>query len=248
MNKPTHLSKADNIYASALTEVRQFSFNQQVVDVFPDMINRSVPGYAHIIEGIGKIAQMHCSNNAHIYDLGCSLGAASLSIAKYLCDSQIRIDAVDISPEMVAKCELNKASFSYGKSITVHHGNVIDYRLEQCDMVVLNFTLQFIPPEQRLAIMQKIYASLKPGGVLVLSEKVAHSNSHIEETIVTLHHDFKRQNGYSDLEISQKRSALEDVMKLDTTAQHQQRMAEAGFVNSAVWQQQFNFLSFIAIK
>ena len=115
-------------------------------------------------------------------------------------------------------------------------------------MVVLNFTLQFIPVPQRRELLQNIAAGLRPGGVLVLSEKVAFEDPQHQQLMIELHHNFKRANGYSDLEISQKRSALEDVLIPETLAVHRQRLRDAGFSSVDVWFQCFNFASLIAIK
>jgi tRNA (cmo5U34)-methyltransferase len=115
-------------------------------------------------------------------------------------------------------------------------------------MVVLNFTLQFIDKQQRQALIDKIYAGMNPGALLVLSEKIQHPNTQINELLIDLHHDFKRANGYSELEVAQKRSALEKVMLTDSLEQHLQRFSQAGFAQSATWFQCFNFLSMVAIK
>jgi len=115
-------------------------------------------------------------------------------------------------------------------------------------VVVLNFTLQFIPRELRDHVIRQIYRGLQPGGVMVLSEKVTFEDPHLDELNIELHHQFKRANGYSDLEIARKRSALENVLLPETLNCHKQRIAEAGFSSCDVWFQCFNFASLIALK
>ena len=115
-------------------------------------------------------------------------------------------------------------------------------------VVVFNFTLQFIPPAQRDALLARIGSAMRPGGVLVLSEKIRFEDEHLQALNTDLHHAFKRANGYSDLEISQKRSALENVLVPETIATHQQRLRNAGFTSVDVWFQCFNFASLVAIK
>ena len=115
-------------------------------------------------------------------------------------------------------------------------------------MVVLNFTLQFITPEQRTELINRIAKNLVPGGLLVLSEKVTDQDNVCKELLIDLHHDFKRANGYSELEIAQKRTALENVMRPDSLSCHQERLTNAGFSHIAPWFQCFNFLSIVAIK
>lgn len=248
MNNETNQSKPDTIYSSPKESLARFSFNKEVVDVFPDMINRSVPGYATIIDGIGKIAKQHCTDKPVVYDLGCSLGSVSLSIAKQTFEKSPHIIGIDNSEAMIEKCSQHINAFNYGHCIELQQGDLINANMKTCDLVVINFTLQFVEPSQRQSIINKVYKHLKPGGMLILSEKVKHSNSDVDNFLIELHHNFKRENGYSDLEISQKRSALEDVMKLDTIETHKSRLSEAGFSALTVWYQQFNFLSLIAIK
>lgn len=120
--------------------------------------------------------------------------------------------------------------------------------IENASVVVLNFTLQFIPVEERLALLQRIYQGLKPGGALILSEKLAFEDETQDRFHIESHHDFKRSNGYSDLEISQKRSALENVLIPETLAEHQQRLEQAGFEFVEKWFQCFNFVSMVAVK
>jgi len=105
-----------------------------------------------------------------------------------------------------------------------------------------------VPPEQRAAVIEKVYAGLRPGGVLVLSEKIRAEQDAGEQLLVDLHHDFKRANGYSDLEISQKRAAIENVMRINSLSEHQQRLQDAGFSAAQVWFQCFNFCSLVCFK
>ena len=115
-------------------------------------------------------------------------------------------------------------------------------------MVVLNFTLQFLEPDDRQLLLDKIYKGLKPGGTLVLSEKFSFEDAEVGELLFNMHHDFKRANGYSELEISQKRSMLENVMLTDSVETHKARLRQAGFEHSELWFQCFNFGSLVALK
>lgn len=238
----------DTLYSLQQTEIGKFSFNQQVVDVFPDMINRSVPSYQNIVEGIGKIANFLCPHEPVIYDLGCSLGSVSLSVAKHAQAKLPTIIGIDNSQAMIERCRQHLNVFSFGHKISLQQGDLVDIALKPCNMAIVNFTLQFIAPNKRQGIVDNIYKSLLPGGVFVLSEKVKADNDQLNELLVELHHDFKRNNGYSDLEISQKRTALEDVMKLDPIDTHTSRLTKAGFTKICVWYQHFNFVSIVALK
>lgn len=238
----------DAIYAEPLTVVQDFCFDANVVEVFPDMIQRSVPGYQTIIQTIGKLTQKYQQPESHYYDLGCSLGAASLAMRRSLQDAGSKVIAVDNSPAMAERCRLHLQAFKGDVPVEVVLGDIRELPIERAAVVVSNFTLQFLPKSDRDAVVERIFAGLKPGGIFILSEKIVQDDPLTHDLLIDLHHDFKRANGYSELEISQKRTALENVMKPDTIAGHQQRFARAGFASSTVWFQCFNFCSMVALK
>ena len=240
--------RKDDIFAEPLAQVPDFNFDDQVADVFPDMIQRSVPGYQTIIQTIGKLTQRFQQADSNYYDLGCSLGAATLAMRRNISAANSNIIAVDNSRAMVERCERHLHAFRSDVPVQVMLADIRQQTIENAAVVVINFTLQFLPKTDRQALIKRIYHGLKPGGILILSEKfISHDNT-ANDLLIELHHDFKRANGYSELEISQKRSALENVMKPDTLAEHQQRLTDAGFRSQTLWFQCFNFCSMVAIK
>jgi tRNA (cmo5U34)-methyltransferase len=241
------MPKTDNLFAQPLKQVTDFRFDDQVADVFPDMISRSVPGYEYILNIIEKLAKRYAKPNQRIYDLGCSLGAASLAAA-HGAGSNADIYAIDNSAAMLARCQRYIRQFSHASKIKLFENDVTHIDIDNACMVIMNFTLQFIDKDRRDDMINRIYQGLNPGGILVLSEKIRHQDQAADELLIDLHHEFKRQNGYSELEISQKRAALENVMQLNTFDEHQQRLLDAGFSSVALTQQQFNFCSMVAIK
>ena len=243
------VKKQDEIYASPLNEIIDFDFDEKVAEVFPDMIQRSVPGYGTMISTVGILAAKYAQPNSRCYDLGCSLGAVSLSMRQRINQPDCKIIAVDNSEAMVERgMELLASDSSSRVPVEMVCADIQDIAIEDASVVVLNFTLQFIPLDHRLALITRIYQGLKPGGVLILSEKMAFDDQLKQDFHTEAHHDFKRANGYSDLEISQKRTALERVMIPESLTCHKQRLQDAGFSMSEVWFQCFNFASMIAIK
>ena len=242
------LTDTDLIYSNPHSQVKDFAFDAQVVEVFPDMISRSVPGYNTIIDTIGRLSQRYVTDNSNVYDLGCSLGAATLAMRRAITATNSHIIGIDNSDAMVERCRSHVNAFKGDTPVEIIHANIQDIAIENASMVVLNFTLQFIKKSQRQALLNKIAAGLTPGGILVISEKIAHQDTQCNELLIDLHHDFKRANGYSELEIAQKRTALENVMKPDALELHLERLSGAGFSHSSVWFQCFNFLSIVAIK
>ena len=245
MNKKT---SQDNIFASPLSEVVDFVFDENVVDVFPDMINRSVPGYSTIINMIGILAQQYAKPNSQLYDLGCSLGAASLSMRHRLTEEGCKIISVDNAEAMIERLDKIIQRDNSKTPLQTICADVQDIEIKNASVVAMNFTLQFIPLSERKEILHKIYQGLNQGGCLILSEKLAFPDESENELQIDLHHTFKKSNGYSDLEIAQKRSALENVLIPETKATHIQRLKETGFSQVFPWFQCFNFASFIAIK
>ena len=222
-------SKKDSLYASPIASLNHFQFDETVVDVFPDMIQRSVPGYQTIISAIALLAERYAQNNSVCYDLGCSLGAASLAMQTRIRAQNCKIIAVDNSKAMLQ--QFNQPLKSEKKSVEIERvcADIREIEIKNASVVVLNFTLQFIPLKDRLAFLTRIYQGLLPNGILILSEKLTFEDAAQQKLQTEMHHVFKKSQGYSDLEISQKRSALENVLIPETFVQHQQRLKQAGF-------------------
>lgn len=242
------MSKTDNIYSKQRAQIDGFSFDEQVVQVFPDMIKRSVPGYEKIISSIAMITERCAVENSNLYDLGCSLGAATLSMRRGLNKKGCQIIAVDNSQVMVERCEQYIHAYKSDTPVVVLCDDICNIQIENASVVILNFTLQFLTPEKRLSLLTNIYKGLLPGGVLVLSEKFIFEDPLNHQLLIDLHLDFKRGQGYSELEISQKRASLDNVLIADTVEQHYARLQQAGFAHNNLWYQYFNFGSIISIK
>ena len=241
-------SQQDKIYAHVTDKITDFQFDQRVAGVFNDMIRRSVPGYAQIINTIGDFAHRFVTPSSNIYDLGSSLGSATLSIRRQIEGRQCQIYTVDNSQSMIDRCNENLAAYVSDIKVNLLCADIREIDIQNASMVVLNFTLQFLPIHDRDALIKRIYDGMLPGGILVISEKLFFEDNHIQQLLDEQHLDFKRANGYSELEISQKRSALENVMRPDSLNVHQQRLTENGFSHFSVWFQCFNFASMVAIK
>lgn len=241
----------DNIYDKPSAE-KPFRFNDEVARVFPDMLQRSIPGYRASIEAIGSLAARYVKPGTKCYDLGCSLGAATIAMRQGIGATGCRIVAVDTAPAMTKRCREIVAEddrqFAPETPVEILQADIRDIEFENASMIVLNYTLQFLALNDRDALLQAIFDGLNDGGLLVLSEKVVDDNPAMEELLVELHHEHKRRNNYSALEVSRKRAALENVLVPETVAAHFDRLANAGFENTAVWLRYFNFVSIVAIR
>jgi len=238
----------DKLFARSRALTSGFRFDEQVVKVFPDMIARSVPGYELIVPMIGVLARRYAQPDSNLYDLGCSLGAASLAMSLAVKATGTRIIAVDNSKAMVDRCSNTLAEHSGCVPIEVQLQNILDTKIENASVVVLNFTLQFIDRSRRQSMIDRIAAGMRKGGIVIVSEKICFEDEQEQQDQTAWHHDFKRTQGYSELEIAQKRNALEDVLRPETESAHFKRLQSAGFSRSYRWFQCFSFVSYIAFK
>jgi tRNA (cmo5U34)-methyltransferase len=238
----------DTIYADQPGEAGLFAFDERVAKVFPDMIQRSVPGYTTIVAMTGLLAGKFATPGSKLFDLGCSLGASTLAMAGNVRHPDCHIIGVDNSTAMLARCREHIAGERHQAPVSLVCADVRDAAIDTASVVVLNFTLQFIPLESRDRLLQRIYDGLLPGGIMVLSEKVCFEDPHLDALNTEAHHEFKRANGYSELEIARKRTALENVLLPESLNRHRERIAGAGFGSCDVWFQCFNFASLIALK
>lgn len=241
----------DRIYETE-SGTEPFRFNDNVAEVFPDMLRRSIPGYAASIEAIGSLAARFVKAGTTCYDLGCSLGAATLAMRQGIREPGCRIVAVDVAPAMIRRCqeiiEEDDKLNTPETDVDVVEQDICDTMFNNASMVVLNYTLQFVDPAERNELMRRIHDGLNPGGILVLSEKVVDEDAEMETLLFDLHHEHKRRNNYSAMEVARKRAALENVLIPETVTAHKERLAAAGFTNSAVWLRYFNFVSIIATR
>ena len=241
-------NKPDQIFAHPQDMIVNFEFDENVAAVFSDMIRRSVPGYGTLVTLIGLLAEQYAQDNSTIYDLGCSLGATTLSMLHRIHCNHCQIIAVDNSQAMVERCKKNVVGVNNDVSVEVVCADIQDIIVKNASVVVINLTLQFIDPALRQTLINHIYEGLLPGGVLLLSEKIKFEALTEHTFQESMHIAFKKANAYSDLEISQKRTALENVLIPDDVQIHINRLKTAGFQSIHQWFQCFNFVSFLAIK
>lgn len=238
----------DRIYTEDQAPIGAFEFNEQVAKVFPDMLRRSIPGYAASIQAIGSLAARYVRAGTRCYDLGCSLGAATMAMKANIAKPGCTIVAVDNSPAMVARCEALVVGLDGPADVRVEQSDIRQTEIAEASMVVMNYTLQFLPPEERAEMLARIADGTRAGGILVLSEKVIDEDPEVESLLQELHIEFKRRHAYSDLEISRKRKALEDVLIPESVATHIDRILASGFRHAGVWLRYFNFASIVAIR
>ena len=216
--------------------------------MFPDMIERSVPGYRLLLELTPIVVRRAVRPGTRIYDLGASLGAATLAARRAVQEEDVEIIAVDNAPDMVARCREVIAGDNSRVPVEVVEADIGEVPIENASVVLVYYTLQFLPLAARDALVAKIHSGLVEGGVLLLAEKLAFEPESAQTWMDEHHLDFKRSQGYSDLEIARKRQALENVLIPETRDAHQARLKKAGFREVHDWFQAFNFCCIAAVR
>lgn len=225
-----------------------FRFNSEVAEVFDDMLQRSVPWYSQVISMTADILQRFLKPSDRVYDLGCATGNTLLELARRLEPLQLEFVGVDNSKAMLDKARARAAGYTSKKQLHFEEGDINEMSFDGAGGVILNYSLQFVRPMLRQSFMEKVYSSLRPGGILIMSEKVISPDPQLNRSFIEFYLQFKRERGYSELEISRKREALENVLIPFTIDENRQLLGEAGFSGIETFFQWFNFVSFVAIK
>jgi tRNA (cmo5U34)-methyltransferase len=227
---------------------REFRFDGKVADVFDDMLNRSVPCYRMVIEMLGAILEKSLANGDRVYDLGCSTGETLIALAGRLDQLDLKFTGVDNSAPMLNKARHKAEMFSMDGRIAFREADIMDLDFSGAGAIIMNYTLQFIRPLNRPAFLAAIYKKLRPGGILILSEKVLSHDPGLNRNFLDFYLDFKRRNGYSETEISRKRQALENVLIPFSIKENLDLLSGAGFTSRETFFQWFNFASMVAVK
>jgi tRNA (cmo5U34)-methyltransferase len=227
---------------------QDFRFDEQVVDVFDDMVTRSVPFYMEVQRTMAELAAMHATNNSKVYDLGCSLGTTAIEVAKRV-NPTIEVVGIDSSEPMIASARRQAKALNLATPLSFRTGNIIELPdLPDASVAILSLTLQFLRPIQRPALIKRVYDSLQVGGALLVFEKSVVADPDLNRLFIDKYYDFKMENGYSEVEIARKRTALENVLIPFTVEENIQMFTEAGFRSASTFFQWYNFAAFLVVK
>jgi tRNA (cmo5U34)-methyltransferase len=238
----------DKVFREEIQKASDFKFGTTVANVFDDMVNRSVPYYGEMQRMISELAADHAKEGSSVYDLGCSTGTTMIGMNTTVPES-IQFVGVDDSQQMLDKCDtkLREAGFTRPyKLLTADLNNAVE--IENASVVVLCLTLQFVRPIYRERLVKTIYDGLNKDGVLILIEKILAEESSFNRDFIKYYYDMKRRNHYSDLEISQKREALENVLIPYKLSENNLLLRESGFAHVEVFFKWYNFAGLIAVK
>jgi tRNA (cmo5U34)-methyltransferase len=238
----------DTIFSRPQEKVTPFEFNAQVAEVFDDMLGRSVPLYRESIVRQAQLAARFYQSGSRIYDLGCSNGNLGLALCRQMGERDFTMVSIDNSQPMLDTYRRRLHGLAGSRRIVLEQGDIRQVAMERASVVIVNLTLQFLPLADRDTLIRRIYQALIPGGILLLTEKVVHEDTGLTELEQEFYYRFKEENGYSQMEISRKREALENVLIPETLANHDRRLRQAGFVAVEIWLKWFNFAALLAQK
>jgi tRNA (cmo5U34)-methyltransferase len=245
-NTQQNNSKDSIFQVDAIEE--DFVFNERVAQVFDDMLDRSVPFYKEVIISIARILGTMLKDGDSIVDLGCATGSTLIQLSTLLAEKNLHYTGIDNSPAMLDKAILKAELFSKQENLKFIHEDIMDIEQHNTSAFILNYTLQFIRPLHREKFLSRLFSNLRPGGICILSEKIISHHPGLNRTYIDIYHRFKKEKGYSELEIAKKREALENVLIPCSLEENKFMLQSAGFVEVEPFFQWFNFVSFLAVK
>ncbi len=225
-----------------------FSFNQDVADVFDDMVNRSIPLYRDVNLYLLEWARRFYQPGTALIDIGCSTGTCLSYLAQQL-PFVDHLVGIDNSEPMIQKAHEKLAETDLrDRQLTLLCRDIASCDLPESSFIVMNYTLQFLPLQTRQDVLNKIWQALRPGGVLFMSEKLRSNSPLVQQTITQIYETYKSQQGYSETEIARKKAALENIMISFSEDDHRKYLRQAGFQTMESVLKWNNFISFVAIK
>jgi len=224
---------------------KQFEFDEEVASVFDDMLNRSVPYYKEMQRLSINFALNFLEKDDKVFDLGCSTASTLIELAKHS-KVPLELNGIDNSSAMLKRAQ-NKCK-AFGVDINLIESDIFDYEIKDAKLIIANYTLQFIRPLQREKLILKINEALNEKGIFIFCEKVISNNSTLNKQCIDEYYTFKKEQGYSEFEISQKREALENVLIPYTEEENIKMIKDAGFSHCETLFKWVNFATFIAIK
>ena len=238
----------DEVFKEEIEKASDFKFGANVAKVFDDMVNRSVPYYGEIQRMMAELSARHAAEGSFVYDLGCSTGTTMIGMDTMV-SPDIRFIGIDDSQEMLDKCESKFKEMGFARPYELRCADLAqDIKIENASVVVLCLTLQFVRPIYRERLVKNIFDGINPGGVLILVEKILAEESNFNRDFIEYYYNYKRRNQYSEMEISQKREALENVLVPYKLSENISLLRDQGFSHCETFFKWYNFAGIIATK
>jgi tRNA (cmo5U34)-methyltransferase len=243
--------KKDHLFRQSNTQIGDFEFNEEVAEIFDDMLLRSVPMYAEQQQMVKNIVERLWIPGTTVYDLGCSTATTLIELCRVLPKSA-RFIGYDSSQAMIDRANRNLRANRFDNRIELRqadlNGQPSRYPLDNASVVTMCWTLQFVRPLRRDNVIRWIYDCLADGGILIVNEKILTNDCQMNRLFIDFYYDFKRRQGYSEIEISRKREALENVLIPYRVEENLDLFRRNGFQIVDTFFQWFNFAGFLCIK
>jgi tRNA (cmo5U34)-methyltransferase len=224
---------------------KKFEFDEAVASVFDDMLTRSVPFYDEVRKLVIALILAEQKEEKKVLDLGSSTAKFLLDLHSKM-DVKMKLKGIDNSQAMLDRAKQKCQAF--GATIELELADMLSYEYHQEDIIVANYTLQFIRPMQRVDLIKRLYAGLNEDGIFIFSEKVVFEDKKLDKQLIDIYYEYKKGQGYSEYEIAQKREALENVLIPFTIKENIQMCKEAGFRTIDTVFQWANFVTFVVKK
>ncbi|MBM9537223.1 carboxy-S-adenosyl-L-methionine synthase CmoA [Desulfobulbus alkaliphilus] len=237
----------DNLYAAGRVD-QDFSFNDRVAEVFDDMLERSIPFYRTVMDCMAQLLVNRLPEGATLYDLGSSTGTTLLELTRRMTAKKVHYIGIDNAPAMVAKARQKSAQYGKSEMLQFRLDDITRCPLPDASAIICNYTMQFLRPMTRQVFIERLYRELSAGGILILSEKTIAAAGRLNRDFIEQYHAFKMKQGYSELEISAKREALENVLVPFSVDENIAMLRHAGFEEIEIFFKWFNFTSMVALK
>lgn len=238
----------DLVFKDPQRPTYDFKFNKEVATVFDDMVVRSVPFYAEMQRMIAELTKDFAIEGTNVYDLGCSTGTTMINLDKTLPEN-IGFVGIDNSDEMLRKCEANLKKAGVTRRVAFENQDLnANVEINNASVVIFCLTLQFLRPLNREKILRKVYESLPENGAVILIEKILTEHSIFNRLFIEHYYDFKKRNGYDEIEIAKKRESLENVLVPYKVSENETLLTNCGFRFTEVFFKWYNFTGIIAIK
>jgi len=238
----------DHVFKEKIQKVSDFEFGSTVASVFDDMVNRSVPFYGEIQRMMAEQAADYVKSGTDVYDLGCATGTTLIGMNTSI-EEDIRFIGIDDSSEMLAKCQTKLEEAGLRRPFELHISDLNEtVAISNASVIILCLTLQFVRPINRKKLLECIFDGLHSGGALILVEKVLAEDSALNRDFIKYYYNYKRRNDYSEMEISQKREALENILIPYKLSENITLLTETGFASCEVFFKWYNFVGLLAVK
>jgi tRNA (cmo5U34)-methyltransferase len=235
------LNVGDNITLASA----QWTFSDGIAKHFDEHVARSVPGYQDGHDVILQLSDFFTTPGSRVVEVGCSTAVLTSKLAERHREADVKFTGIDIVPEMVARA---RDRCLQQTNVNIELGDALRVDYSECSLVVMYYTLQFVLPFKRPALIERICSEMQPGGALILFEKTRLPEAHLQDIFNQCYEEFKITKGFSSDEILSKARSLRSVLEPFTTSENIAMLKQAGFTRTDLVHKHLAFEGIIGVK